>query len=420
MAQISKIIAREILDSRGLPTIEAKLILKTGEEVVAQASSGESLGKHEGAELRDADPSRYNGLGVKKAVSFINDLIGPKLVGANPEKHVDIDYWLLKADGTKNKSRLGVNTILTVSQLLFKAAAMSAHQPLFQFANSECNKFSREKITIERLPSPIFNLINGGKHGSTNLEFQEFHIIPSTSTKFSEALAQGSDIYHSLKSVLDYRNVSTSVSEEGGFTPNLLTNTDALEVIKETIVQKKLKLGVDIFFGLDCASSHFFKSGKYALKDKPQALSPDDYVQFMIGLASQYNILVLEDPLDQEDDAYWKKITEKIGASTYIAADDFTSGDVELMQKALKENACNAVVLKFNQVGTITELFEITNLLKQHKVKIIFSQRLGETTDSIIADLAVGIAADFVKFGSPARGERVVKYNRLLEIETML
>lgn len=418
MAKIISVRAREVLDSRGVPTIEGILTAEGGIEVRAQASSGESIGKNEGAELRDRDENRYQGMGVIKAVSYINDAIGKKLVGADVSNHIDIDYWLLKADGTKDRSHLGVNTIMTVSQLLLKAAAAAEELPLYRFVNKQCNKYVEKPIVIERLPSPIFNIINGGKHGSTNLEFQEFHIIPSTSAKFSDALEMGSGIYATLKQVLEYRNAATAVSEEGGFSPNLLTNIDALEVIKEAISQKRLRLGVDVFMGLDCASSHYFRGGKYTIKDKPQSLSPDDYMTFMIGLTTDYKILILEDALSEEDEESWIKLTESLGGTVYIASDDFTAGNRDRVANIISKKACNAVLLKFNQVATIAELFELSALLKKNGIKIVFSQRLGETTDSILADLAVGVGADFVKFGSPVRGERVVKYNRLLEIET--
>lgn len=420
MAKIASIRAREILDSRGIPTIEGILTLDDKREVRAAASSGESVGKNEGQELRDHDENRYDGMGVLKSISFINELIGPKLAGADAANHIDMDYWLIKADGTKERSKLGVNTIMTVSQLLLKAAALSAGVPIFQFVNTQVNKFVEKPITLERLPSPIFNIINGGKHGSANLDFQEFHIIPSTSSGFARALEVGSGIYTTLKKVLEYRNAAIAVSEEGGFSPNLLTNTDALEVIKEAITQKKLHLGVDVFMGLDCASSHFYHGGKYTIKDKPQPLVAADFISFLVSLTADYSILVLEDPLSEEDEDNWKKITETLGSTVYILSDDFSAGNRERVSHVIESNSCNAVLLKFNQVATITELFELTALLKKHGSKVVFSQRLGETTDSIIADIAVGIGCDFVKFGSPVRGERVAKYNRLLEIESMI
>lgn len=420
MATISKIIAREILDSRGLPTIEARLILDSGAYVVAQAPSGESLGKFEGSEMRDQDPMRYGGMGVLRAVSYINELIGPKLRGVDVTRQNDIDSWLLKADGTKNTSKLGVNTIMTISQLILKAAAVSQKQPVYRYFNAVYNNLYQENLKLEKMPSPVLNMMNGGKHGTKNLEFQEFHVIPSTSLSFSKSLEIGGNLYQAVKNVLEYRNVGISVSEEGGFTPNLLKNSDALEVMRETIVSQKMNLGVDVFFGLDCAPSYFIKKGKYVVKDKPQPLSTDEYIDFLVELVNKYTILFLEDPIDEEDYSGWKKIMEKTGEKTFVVGDDFVAGSSDRLAKAIKEQACNSVLVKFNQVPTMSSILTYINMIKKADYKVVFSHRLGETNDAIIADLAVGIQADFVKFGAPVRGERVAKYNRLLEIEKEL
>lgn len=417
---IKQITAREILDSRGLPTIEAKLFLDNGESVYAQAPSGESMGKFEGSELRDRGETRYDGMGVLRAASYITDLIGPKLTGVDVTRQADIDTWLLRADGSNNSSKLGVNTIMTVSQLVLKAAALAHRQPIYQYFNHLYNAQFEDKINIEKIPSPVINMINGGKHGTKNLEFQEFHIIPSTSLTFSKALELSASLYQAVKNVLEYRNAGISVSEEGGFTPNLLTNSDALEVMRETIVSQKMNLGVDVFFGLDCAPSFYYKKGKYSIKDAPQPLSLDEYIDFMVELVNKYTILFLEDPIDEEDYGGWKKIIEKTGEKTYVVGDDFVSGNHERLEKAIKEQACNSILVKFNQVPTITDILTYVNTIKKAQYKVVFSHRLGETTDSLIADLAVAIQADFVKFGAPVRGERVVKYNRLLEIEKEL
>lgn len=420
MSTIKQITAREILDSRGYPTLEAKLVMDSGETVTAQAPSGESLGKFEGTELRDRTETRYAGMGVLRAASYITDLIGPKLVGVDVTRQTDIDAWLVKADGSKDSSKLGVNTIMTVSQLVLKAAAASHKQPMYRYFNSLYNSQFEEKITLEKMPSPVINMINGGKHGTKNLEFQEFHIIPSTSLSFAKALEVGASLYLAVKNVLEYRNAGISVSEEGGFTPNLLTNGDALEVMRETVISQKMNLGVDVFFGLDCAPSFYYKKGKYVVKDMPQPLSVDEYVNFMLELVNKYTILFLEDPIDEEDYDGWKKIMEKTGEKTYVVGDDFVAGNHERLAKAIKEKACNSILVKFNQVPTISDILTYVNTIKKAGHKVIFSHRLGETTDTIIADLAVAIQADFVKFGAPVRGERVAKYNRLLEIEKEL
>lgn len=419
MAKISKIVAREVLDSNGTPTIEGKLFLDSGETVWAQASSGASIGKFEALELRDGD-TRYDGKGVNKSISYINNLIGPKLVGADVSRYAEIDQWLIKADGTPNKVKLGSNTLMVVSQLVWKAAASVVKQPFYSFINHYFNDSLHQVVPLDKIPSPIINIINGGKHGTTNIEFQEFHIVPSTSMKFSAALELGSQVYKTIQKVLTYRNAGISVSDEGGFAPNLLTNTDALEVIKEAVNQDKLNLGEDIFMGLDCAATSYFKDGKYLIKDRQQALSTTEYIDFLSELTRNYSVLVLEDPLEEEDMSGWKMITQKMGTSVYIVGDDLTAGNRDRVDEAIKNAACNACVLKFNQVATIVELLELAAILKSKSLKTVFSHRLGESTDSIIADIAVGMAADFVKFGSPVRGERVVKYNRLLEIEEEL
>lgn len=417
MAAIKKIIAREILDSRGVPTIEAKLILDNDRAVSAIASSGESRGKYEGVEIRDCDPERYGGKGVKKAVSYINDLIGPKLAGVPVEKQIDIDYWLQQADGTPNFASIGVNTASVLSQLVLKANALNSGLPIYKYVNDIFCKNFKTTLPITKVPSGMFCMINGGKHGSKNLEFQEFQIIPSTANKFSTSLEIAVKVYSSLKQILDYRNAGISVSDEGGFAPNLLTNVDSLELIKETLIQKRIKLGVDIFIGLDIAASDFYVDGKYIIKDKPQPLKPNEYLEYLDDLAKNYSILILEDSIDQEDHENWTKLNETIGDQSYIIADDFVAGDKTRLEHSIKDRSISGVLLKMNQVGTITQMMETIYLAKQANIKLIISHRLGESNDSLIADLAVGVQADFVKFGAPVRGERIAKYNRLLEIE---
>lgn len=417
MAKIKKIGAREVLDSRGIPAIEAKMLLDSGVEVTAYSTSGESLGRYEGVELRDSNDKRYDGMGVKTAASYINDLVGPKLIGVDPKNQADIDTWLVKADGTDNKSRLGVNTIMLISQLAMKAAAADLKLPLYKYINSIFNAIASKIQPIEKIPGLIISVVNGGKHGTKNLEFQEFQIIPSSSLSFSKALEFSVETYFNLKKVLEYRNAGSSVSEEGGFVPNLLTNVDALEIIKESLIQKKAHLGVDVYMGLDLAASQYFNNGRYQIKDKQQPLKVEEYIEYLVFINKEYNILVLEDPLEQEDFASWTLLNEKIGSNTYIVGDDFLAGKKDRLIRAIKEKSCSAILIKFNQSGTITEMLEVIALAKQAGLKLVFSHRLGESNDSVIADFAVGVQADFVKFGAPVRGERVAKYNRLLEIE---
>lgn len=417
MAKIKKIYAYEIIDSRGYPTIEGKLVLSNGVEVVTSIPAGTSIGKSEALELRDKDQTRFDGMGVTKAVSYINDLIGPKLVGVSPLKQEEIDSWLIKADGTNNKSKLGGNTLLTVSQLMVKAAAADLKVSLFRYINSLYQSLFKSRIPLERLPNPIFNIINGGKHANNNLEFQEFQVIPSSSYSFTDAYKIGVEIYHELQKVLAYRNANISVGEEGGFAPNFPTNLDAIEILNETIVQKNLKVGMDVFLGLDIAASHFYKDGRYHIKDKPHPLKVDEYMEFILKLATNYSILVLEDPLHEDDWQNWVKFNQIIPKNIYLVGDDIITTNKERLKRAINEKACTTVLVKPNQIGTITETLEVIDLARKNNFNYIVSHRSGETNDSFIADFAVGVQADFVKFGASARGERLAKYNRLWQIE---
>ena len=417
MAKIKKIYAYEIIDSRGYPTIEGRLNLDNGISVTTSIPSGTSIGKSEALELRDKDPNRFNGMGVTRSVSYINDLIGPKLVGVSPLKQEDIDMWMIKADGTKNKSKLGGNTILTVSQLIVKAAAADLNVNLFKYINSLYQSLFNSQIPLERLQDLIFNIINGGKHANNNLEFQEFQVIPSSSYTFTEAYKIGVEVYHELQKVLAYRNANISVGEEGGFAPDFPTNLDAIEIINETIAQKNLKIGLDIFLGLDVAASHFYTDGKYHIKDKPHAMKVEEYVEFINKLVTSYSILVLEDPLNEDDWSEWIKFNQKIPKNVYLVGDDLLTTNKERLERAIKEKACTTILVKPNQIGTITETLQVIDLARKNNFNYIVSHRSGETNDSFIADFAVGVQADFVKFGASARGERLAKYNRLWQIE---
>lgn len=417
MANIKKIYAYEIIDSRSYPTIEGKLILDNGIEVTTAIPAGTSIGKYEAVELRDNDPNRFDGMGVTKAVANINNILAPKLVGTSPLKQQEVDSWMCKLDGTPTKNKLGANSILTVSQLLVKAAAADLKVPLFRYINSLYFSIFKSQIMIERMPTPIFNIINGGKHANNNLEFQEFHLIPSTSLSFSRAYQIGIEIYHELKAVLTYRNANISQGEEGGFTPNFTTNIDAIEVLVETINQKNLTPGVDVFLGLDVAPSYFFKDGKYHIKDKPHPLNVTEYLTFIQKIITDYSILSLEDPIYEDDWQSWEKLNKTIPSHIYLVGDDLLTTNKSRLERAIKDKACTTILVKPNQIGTITETLEVINLALNNKFNYTVSHRSGETNDSFIADFAVGVQADFVKFGAPARGERVAKYNRLWQIE---
>lgn len=417
MSTIKRIFAYEIIDSRGYPTIEGKLLLDNGIEVTSAIQAGTSIGKSEAVELRDGDENRFNGMGVLTAVSYVNNLIAPKLVGLSPLKQKEIDYWLIKADATHNKSKLGANTILTISQLIAKAAAADENLPLFIYINKVYNKLFNASLRIEKIPAPIFNIINGGKHANNNLEFQEFQIIPSSSFPFTRAYQIGVEIFHELKRVLAYRNANIAQGEEGGFSPNFTTNTDAIEVLVETIVQKKLKPGLDVFLGLDVAPSYFFKSNLYHIKDTPHPLAANEYLEFIMKLVKDYPILCLEDPIYEDDWPNWEKLSLAIPSHLYLIGDDLLTTNKERLQRAIKEKACTTILIKPNQIGTITETLEVIDLARKNNFNYTVSHRSGETNDSFIADFAVAVQSDFVKFGAPSRGERVAKYNRLWQIE---
>lgn len=416
MTTIKKLTAREILNSKGSPTIEVQLFTSDGNISIASVPSGESVGKFEGKELRDKDNKRYQGRGVQIPVHYINNLIGPKLENANIDDPRNIDYWLIKADGTTDYSKLGVNTITAISMAVHKAIAYSNKVPLYKYIEYLYKNTHDPKHQINRIPTPIFNIINGGKHGNNNLDFQEFQVIPSTAIEYPTSLELGVELYGRLKHLLIYRGANVSVSDEGGFTPNLVSNTDALDLIKEVIMQTSYRLGIDIYTGIDFAANSYFKSGRYQIIDKTSPLKSDDYIEFIHNLSKAYNMLILEDVLDEADQTSWQKSIEKYQGEAYIAGDDFIGGSKERLEKAIKDKEISALVIKLNQNATISELIDLTATAKKSNLKVIISHRLGETNDDLIADLSVGLQSEFIKFGAIARGERVAKYNRLLEI----
>ena len=417
MALIKSIFAYEIIDSRGLPTVEARLELDSGVSVVTSVAASQKSFPNEPEDIRDEDANRFFGKGVLHSVSYINDLIAPKLKGVNPSKIREIDDWLIKADGTKNKSRLGINTILTLSQLVAKAGAEDLHIPLYVYLNKLYKDIYKKEIPIDKVPTPIFNMINGGKHANTPMDFQEFQIIPSSSFTFGTAYQKAIELYSELKKVLEYRNATTAVGEEGGFSPNLTTNIDALEILNEAIIQVKMKVGLDMFLGIDFASSFFSKNGLYTIKDKTHALKSEEYIAFVKFLLDNYSILYAEDPFDSEDWPSWKKLNTSLASTVYIVGDELIRMNKDRLAYAIKENSCTSFIVKPNQIGTISEVFEIVNLARTNSLTYIVAGRRSETNDDFIADLAVAIQAEFVKFGAPVRGERVAKYNRLWKIE---
>lgn len=411
MAKIANISAREILDSRGYPTVEAKVVLDNGSVGVSSVPTGVSTGKYEAKIVLDKDKKRFCGFGVLQAVANINALIAPKLLGKEAAEQEKIDKLMISLDKTENKSWLGANAILPVSQAVCKAAAFSLKEPLYQYISSV-----RGSSKPLFLPAPHILMIEGGKHGAGNLDFQEFMIVPSSSKKFPRALQAGAEIYYACEEILKHRNAIYSVGDEGGYAPNLFTNSEAFEVIASAIAQTPYRLGVDVFLSLDVAASHFKIDNRYSIKDQPTPLSASEMIDYYKNLYLSYRLLSIEDPLGEEDWEDWKKLTEKLGGSTMIVGDDLLATNKDRLRKAISEKACNAILVKPNQIGTITETLETIKEAQGAGFKVIVSHRGGETTDDFLADLAVGVGADYVKFGAPARGERVAKYNRLLEI----
>lgn len=416
--KIYSIIAREILDSRGNPTIETMVILENGYRGTASVPAGTSLGKYEAKELRDNDPSRYDGMGVMKAVANVNTTIAAKLRGMDAFDQRSVDEAMRTLDATEDKSRLGANSILSVSLAVVQAAAAAQRVSLFRYLNT---LFTHMVPTqLEKIPTPTFNTINGGKHGAGNLDFQEFQIVPASSLKYRDALRLAVEIYQKLKGILQYRNTSTAVGYEGGFAPNLYTNLDAMELLVEAVRATSYRFGVDVFFGLDVAASHFATDRGYQIKDKQTPLSAKDFVSYLADLHKKYRLLILEDALDEDDWSGWTQLTAQFGHDVMVVGDDLLATNPKRLQKAIHDKACTAILLKPNQIGTLTEFFEVVTIAKKSNIQTIVSHRSGETNDSFIADLGVAVQADYVKFGGPTRGERVAKYNRLLQIESEL
>ncbi len=415
MTKITKIVAREILDSRATPTVETSILTDTGAFGTASVPSGAIMGKNEDTELRDGDSARYHGQGVLKAVANVNNVIAPKLVGMEISEQEKIDNLMIDLDGTDNERNLGANAVLSVSIAALKAAASTYKLPLFKYIGARY----RPGATLS-MPGPIFNLINGGKHGAGNLDFQEFHVIPSTRLRYSDALRAGAETWANLKVELIHRNAIHSVGDEGGFAPNLFTNADALELMALVIKNSNYRLGQDLFLGLDVAADTFYKDNKYNIKDSPKALSRDELIELYSNLVKDYGLLGLEDPLDQEDWSGWNKLKSTLPNSIMVIGDDLIATNLKRLQKAIDNSSVNAVIVKPNQIGTVTETVELMRLAQANSITTIASHRSGETNDYFIADFAVGMGANYAKFGAPDRGERVAKYNRLLEIESYL
>jgi enolase len=408
---IEDIFAREILDSRGNPTVEVDVVLEDGTLGRAAVPSGASTGAHEAVELRDDEQARFMGKGVRKAVENVNCEIGPELVGSSALDQVEIDHAMIALDGTPNKGRFGANAILGVSMAVAKAAAASAGMPLYQYLGG---------FNAKRLPVPMMNILNGGKHADNNVDIQEFMAMPIGASSFSDALRMTVEVYHSLKSVLKSRNLSTSIGDEGGFAPNLKSNEDAIEVILAAIEKAGYEPGRQIAIALDPAATEFFKGGKYHLEGEGKVLSPEEMVEFYVKLVEKYPIVSIEDGLAEDDWTGWKLLTDKIGSRVQIVGDDLFVTNTERLARGINSGTANSILIKVNQIGTLTETFDAIEMAKRAGYTAVISHRSGETEDSTIADIAVAVNAGQIKTGAPARTDRVAKYNQLLRIEEML
>tara|TARA_R110001592_G_scaffold87235_5_gene257797 strand:+ start:124830 stop:126137 length:1308 start_codon:yes stop_codon:yes gene_type:complete len=415
MAKIIDIKGREVLDSRGNPTVEADVILDGGASGSACAPSGASTGSREALELRDGDKSRYMGKGVLKAVANINGPIRELLVGRDATDQVGLDRAMIELDGTENKATLGANAILAVSLAAAKAAAQFKGVPLYAHIadlNGTPGEYS--------MPVPMMNIINGGEHADNNVDIQEFMVQPVGAKSFAEALRMGAEIFHHLKAVLKVRGLSTSVGDEGGFAPNLASNEDALAAIAEAVANAGYSLGDDVTLALDCAASEFYKDGKYDLAGEGQVFDAAGFADYLAGLTERYPIISIEDGMDESDWAGWKVLTQKIGAKVQLVGDDLFVTNTKILKRGIDESIGNSILIKFNQIGTLTETLEAIQMAKAAGFTAVISHRSGETEDSTIADLAVGTSAGQIKTGSLCRSDRVAKYNQLLRIEEQL
>ncbi|CDZ75322.1 Enolase [Peptoniphilus sp. ING2-D1G] len=410
MSFISSVYGREVLDSRGNPTVEVEIRTEKGGFGRAIVPSGASTGAYEAVELRDKE-SRYGGKGVLKAVEHINNEIAEGLQYFDVFDQVAIDEYLINLDGTENKSKLGANAILGASLAVARAAADELEIPLYQYIGG---------VNAKVLPVPMMNILNGGEHADNNVDIQEFMIMPVGAKNFAQALEMGANVYHNLKSVLKNLGLSTGVGDEGGFAPNLENNKKALDVIVEAIKKAGLVPGKDIVLALDVAASELYEDGKYNLKGEGKVLTSDEMIEFYGELIEEYPIYSIEDGLDEDDWSGWNKLNEQLGDRVQLVGDDLFVTNTKRLQRGIDEKSANSILIKLNQIGTLSETIDAINLARQNNMTAIISHRSGETEDSTIADLAVATNAGFIKTGAPARSERVAKYNQLLRIEDQL
>ena len=413
MPFITDVYAREVLDSRGNPTIEVEVVTESGAFGRALVPSGASTGEHEAVELRDGDKKRYLGKGVLKAVENVNDVIAPEILGFNVLDQVAIDMILIDLDGTPNKAKLGANAILGVSMAVAKAAAEYLGLELYHYLGG---------FNAKQLPVPMMNILNGGEHADNSVDFQEFMIMPVGAPTFTEAIRYGAEVFHSLKKVLQQKGYNTGVGDEGGFAPNLKSNEEALEVIMEAIKEAGYKPGKDIVLAMDVAASEFYdkKSGNYILKGEGRTLSVEELINLYGELCDKYPIVSIEDGLDENDWKGWKKLTKKLGKKIQLVGDDLFVTNTERLAKGIKDGIANSILIKVNQIGTLTETIDAIEMAKRAGYTSVISHRSGETEDTTIADLAVALNAGQIKTGSASRTDRVAKYNQLIRIEDQL
>jgi enolase len=411
MSAIKAIVAREILDSRGNPTVEAEVITASGVKGRAAVPSGASTGSREALELRDGDKNRYLGKGVIKAISHINEEIQPHLLGTEVTAQTEIDRKLILLDGTPNKSRLGANAILAVSMAAAKAGAQELKVPLYRYLGG---------ANPLRMPVPMMNIINGGAHADNNVDLQEFMIIPTGASSLREAVRFGAEVFHALKSVLKQKGMNTAVGDEGGFAPNLSSNEEAIAVILQAIEKAGFKAGQDIWLGLDVASSEFYKDGRYDLASEGKKLTSAEFTDYLARWVDNYPIISIEDGMAENDWEGWAILTKRLASKVQLVGDDLFVTNTAILKQGISQGIANSILIKLNQIGTVTETLEAIEMAKRARYTAIISHRSGETEDSTIADLAVGTAVGQIKTGSLSRSDRVAKYNQLMRIEEEL
>ena len=410
MTKIQNILGREVLDSRGNPTVEVEVTLSDGSSASSIVPSGASTGQHEALELRDGE-KRYRGKGVRNAVANVNDDIAPALIGKDSFDQRGLDEMMIDLDGTKNKERLGANAILGVSLSLARASARSLGVPLYRYIGG---------VNAHLLPAPMMNVINGGAHADNSIDLQEFMVMPIGAGSFSEALAMGAETYHTLAALLKSKGYSTGVGDEGGFAPNLSANMDALDILVEAIGNAGYTPGSDLAICLDPATSEIYKGGKYVLAGEGRSLTSEEMVDYWVEVVDKYPVVSIEDGMAEDDFDGWKLLTSKLGTRVQLVGDDLFVTNPEILARGINDGIANSVLVKLNQIGTLTETIETVELAKRSKYSAIISHRSGESEDAFIADLAVAMNAGQIKTGAPARSDRVAKYNQLLRIESEL